>query len=196
MERRTTLTLPVSRRDHVQGSIAAPIVLVEYADFECPHCAHAALVMKGVQQQLGDRLLFVFRHFPLLEAHLHAQRATEAAEAAGRQNAFWQMHEQLFENQDALEDEDLLEYARACRLDLRRFSNELATQRHAVRVRKDLMSGVRSGVVEAPTFFIDGQRHEGAYDAPSLLAAIEAPRPVVPTRPRFRRVPAQRPPAP
>jgi protein-disulfide isomerase len=119
-------------------------------------------------------LCFAFRNFPLVNSHPHAQHAAEAAEAAGAHGRFWQMHDLLFEGQDMLEDEDLVDYAAELRLDLSRFARDLATHRHLARVRADFSSGVRSGVNGTPTFFVNGLRHDGPYDAASLLASIGA----------------------
>jgi protein-disulfide isomerase len=170
---RGTLTPPVSERDHVAGPDQAPLTLVEYGDFECPHCGRAYPIVKQLQQQLGKKLRFVYRHFPLTKIHAHAQHAAEAAEAAAAQGAFWQIHDRLFERQFALEDENLVEYAQELGLDADRLSGELAAGTHRNRVRDDFMSGVKSGVNGTPTFFINGVRHDGDYDVASLLAALE-----------------------
>jgi protein-disulfide isomerase len=168
-----TLKPPVSPRDHMQGPPDAPVTLVEYGDYECPFCGAAYAIVKAIQERLGDQLCFVFRNFPLTEAHPHAEDAAEAAEAASGQGKFWPMHDMLYENQDALEPEDLVQYARSLRLDLPRFVKELSEHVWAERVREDFRSGVRSGVNGTPTFFINGVRHDGGYDMASLLAAIE-----------------------
>jgi protein-disulfide isomerase len=168
-----TLKPPVGPRDHMQGPPDAPVTLVEYGDYECPFCGAAYAIVKAIQERLGDQLCFVFRNFPLTEAHPHAEDAAEAAEAAGGQGKFWPMHDMLYENQDALEPEDLVQYARSLRLDLPRFVKELSEHVWAERVREDFRSGVRSGVNGTPTFFINGVRHDGGYDMASLLAAIE-----------------------
>jgi protein-disulfide isomerase len=157
----------------MQGPPDAPVTLVEYGDYECPFCGAAYAIVKDIQERLGDQLCFVFRNFPLTEAHPHAEDAAEAAEAAGGQGKFWPMHDMLYENQDALEPEDLVRYARSLRLDLPRFVKELSEHVWAERVREDFRSGVRSGVNGTPTFFINGVRHDGGYDMASLLAAIE-----------------------
>ena len=167
------LTLPVGARDHVQGSPTAAVTLVEYGDFECPHCGAAHATIKHIQQILGDRVRFVFRHFPLTQIHPHAERAAEAAEAAGAQGRFWEMHDLLFENQQALDDRHLVLFAEELGLDMVRFARELAEGRYRERVREDFMSGVRSGVNGTPTFFINGVRHDGPWDTQSLLAGIE-----------------------
>src|SRR6476646_7201477 len=117
---RSLLTLPVSERDHIQGPADAPVTLVEYGDYECPHCGRAYPVVKAIQRHFGRRLRFVFRNFPLAEAHPHAAHAAEAAEAAAAQGRFWEMHDSLFEHQQALDDRHLVEYAGALGLDTSR----------------------------------------------------------------------------
>jgi protein-disulfide isomerase len=164
---------PVGPNDHVQGPAKAPVTLVEYGDYECPYCGEAYSVVKAVQERLGDQMRLVFRNFPLAQAHPHAEHAAEAAEAAGAQGKFWEMHDLLYENQDALEPEDLVQYARALKLDLKRFVLEMREHVYVERVREDFRSGVRSGVNGTPTFFINGVRHNGPFDLGSLLAAIE-----------------------
>ena len=168
-----TLKPPVGPRDHMQGPADAPVTLVEFGDYECPYCGQAYVVVKELQERLGDQMCFVFRNFPLAQAHPHAEEAAEAAEAAGAQGKFREMHDILYENQDALEPEDLVQYARALRLDLPRFVREMGDHLYAERVREDFRSGVRSGVNGTPTFFINGVRHNGPFDLVSLLAAIE-----------------------
>ena len=167
------LTLPVSDRDHAQGPDDAPVTLVEYGDYECPYCGQAYLIVQQAQQQLGDRLRFVFRNFPLTSSHPYAEGAAEAAEAAGAQGQFWPMHDLLYENQDALDMPDLERYASQLGLDLDRFNADLRDHRYADRVREDFMSGVRSGVNGTPTFFINGDRYDGSWDAGSLVPALE-----------------------
>ena len=167
------LTPPISERDHSRGPADAPVTLVEYGDYECPYCGEAYPIVKALQQRLGDQLRFVFRNFPLSQAHPHAEHAAEAAEAAGDQDMFWEMHDMLYENQQALEDEDLLRYATALGLDVSRFTRDIAKHGPAGRVREDFRSGVRSGVNGTPSFFINGVRHDGSYDLATLLAAIE-----------------------
>jgi len=172
----TTLTIPVGPQDHITGPATAPIILVEYGDFQCPYCREAYPIVKQVQEQLGDRLRFAFRNFPLTRIHQNAQHAAEAAEAAAAQGAFWQMHDRLFERQFALEDENLLEYARELGLNADRLAGELAAGTYRARVRDHFMSGVKSGVNGTPTFFINGTRHDGSYDLATLLGALEASR--------------------
>jgi protein-disulfide isomerase len=165
-----SLTLPVAKRDHIQGSIDAPIMLLEYGDYECPYCGQTYPIIKEIQKRLGDRLCFAFRNFPLVNSHPHAQHAAEAAEAAGAQGKFWEMHDLLFENQEALDDEDIVHYASTLGLDANRVISEVLAGTHAARVREDFRAGARGGVNGTPTLFINGVRHEGGPDV--LLAAL------------------------
>jgi protein-disulfide isomerase len=168
------LVLPVSERDHIQGSPNATKVLVEYGDYECPYCGAAYPIVKQVQAAMGDELAFVYRHFPLSNVHAHAWKAAEAAEAAGAQGAFWEMHDILFEHQDALAEHDLVRYARDIGVEVARFALELRAGIYAGRVHEDFRSGVLSGVNGTPTFFINGVRYDGRWDAASLLRALRA----------------------
>jgi protein-disulfide isomerase len=183
-QERSTLSLPVGARDHAEGPEDAPVTLVEYGDYECPHCGRAYPIVKRIQDQLGSRLRFVFRNFPLAEIHPHAQHAAEAAEAAGAQGRFWEMHDALFEHQGALGDRHLAQYAAAIGLDEGRFQRELSDHTHARRVREDFSSGVRSGVNGTPTFFINGVRHDDGWDFETLMTALDA---ASTTRPAARR---------
>jgi len=167
------LTPPVAKADHRSGPDDAPVTLVEYGDFECPACGAAYPNVEHARRKLGPRLRFVFRHFPLTQMHPHAMHAAEAAEAAGAQGKFWQMHAMLFEHQDALEDADLVAYAKALHLDEKRFASELASEAYVKAIRKSVESGIHSGVNGTPTFFINGVRHDGSWEAADLLAAIE-----------------------
>ena len=169
-----TLVLPVGDRDHAQGSATAPVTLVEYGDYECPYCGQAYPIVKAVQKTLGPRLRFVFRNFPLSEMHSNASNAAEAAEAAGAQGKFWEMHDTLFEHQNALRTRDLVAHAASLGLDSDRIAVELKSHAHAERVREDFMSGVRSGVNGTPTFFVNGERHDGPWNHEGLVAAVEA----------------------
>src|SRR5207249_9378681 len=137
---KSKLTLPIGGRDHIQGPIEAPIALLEYGDYECPYCGDAYSVVKAIQERLGNRLCFAFRNFPLVNAHPHAEHAAEAAEAAGAQGKFWEMHDRLFENQNALDDDDLARYAEELSLDPQRLLSEVAGGAHSARVREDFKS--------------------------------------------------------
>ena len=167
------LAPPVSERDHALGPADAPVTLVEYGDFECPHCGRAHPILERVRRRLGDRLRFVFRHFPLGEIHPHAVHAAESAEAAGVEGKFWEMHDALFEHQHALDDRSLVRHAESVGADGARVARELETGEHEEHVRTDFMSGVRSGVNGTPTFFINGRRFDGAWDEEGLVAALE-----------------------
>ncbi len=170
----SSLAPPVGPADHAHGPADAPVTLVEYGDYECPHCGLAHPIVKAVESRLGDRLRFVFRHFPISSNHPHAQHAAEMAEAAGERGKFWEMHDLLYGNQDALEDEDLLGYAESLGIDPAWAASALQSGTFAERVRASFLSGVRSGVNGTPTFFINGVRHEGPPDEASLLAALAA----------------------
>jgi NhaA family Na+:H+ antiporter len=165
----------VCERDHVQGSLDAPVVFVEYGDYECPHCLQAHSIVQELQDRLGERACFVYRHFPIRSSHPHAQHAAEAAEAAGAQGKFWEMHDLLFENQEALLDENLIEYARQIGLDQVQFQRDLAEGRFKDRVLEDFKSGVRSGVNGTPTFYINDERYDGPWDVESLVEEAEKP---------------------
>jgi protein-disulfide isomerase len=164
--------LPRAKHDHIQGPVDAPIALVEYGDYECPYCGEAYPIVKAIQERLGDRLCFAFRNFPLVNSHPHAEHAAEAAEAAAAQGKFWEMHDTLYENQQALEDEDLAGYAGALGLDVKKFAAEVQSSAHLARVRDDFKTGVRGGVNGTPTFFINGVRYDGVKDFDEILAAL------------------------
>ena len=166
------LAADVGPGDHVLGSRDARITLVQYADFECPFCGRAFPELKTVLHDLGQRVRFVFRHFPVIEAHPHAESAAEVAEAAGAQGKFWEMHDLLFRRQAALDDDHLLAYARELGLDAERVARELERQVHRARVLEDIQSGLQSGVSGTPMFFINGRRHEEPGDARTLRAAL------------------------
>ncbi|MDX6370100.1 MAG: hypothetical protein QOG93_1602 [Gaiellaceae bacterium] len=168
------LTVPIKEDDHVLGPATAPVTLVEYGDYECPYCGAAHTSVRELLATAGDGIRFVFRHFPLGQIHPHAVPAALAAEAAGAQGMFWQMHDLLFTNQQRLDTPDLLAYAEELGLDVERFARDLEQRTYEPRVREDFMSGIRSGVNGTPTFFVNGVRHNGGYDLPSLLAAVRA----------------------
>ena len=131
-------------------------------------------IVRSIHQRLGPQLRFVFRHFPLTQVHPHAEHAAELAEAAATQGLFWPMHDILYANQHALTDEDLIGYAAQLGMDPRSAASALASNAFADRVREDFLSGVRSGVNGTPTFFINGVRHDGSWDEPLLLEALQS----------------------
>jgi protein-disulfide isomerase len=159
-------------RDHVRGSEAAPVTLVEYGDYECPYCGRAEPIVRELLDAFGDDVRYVWRHLPLSDVHPNAQMAAEAAEAAAAQGAFWEMNDLLLQHQDALTDDDLTRYARELDLDVERFWDELRRRRYADRVAEDVATADASGVAGTPTFFINGRRHQGAYDIDTLTGAV------------------------
>jgi protein-disulfide isomerase len=161
---------PVSDRDHAQGNRDALVTLVEYGDYQCPYCGEAYPRIKGVQLHFGRDLRFIFRNFPLMQAHPNALGAALAAEAAALQGKFWEMHDILFENQMALEKRHILAYAEKIGLDLRRFNSDIINDYLVSRVRLDFKGGVQSGVNGTPSFYIGGEKFEGI----NLQEAIEA----------------------
>src|SRR5579863_1934920 len=146
----TKLTLPVTDRDHIQGTEKAMVTLVEYGDYQCPHCGRAYPIVEELRRVFGDRLRFVFRNFPLTQVHDHAEAAAEAAEAAGAQGRFWEMHHALFTHQNALDAAHLVHYAGQLGLDEQQLTQALRAHTFQGRVREDFMSGVRSGVNGTP----------------------------------------------
>jgi protein-disulfide isomerase len=168
-----TLKVPVGPADHSQGPADAPVTLVEYGDYECPHCGRAYPIVKALQKKLGKQLRFVFRNFPLREIHPNAEVAAEAAEFAATQGKFWGMHDLIFENQNSLSEQMLEELARRVTLDRQALRDALRSGTFAERVQGDFSSGVRSGVNGTPTFFINSQRHDGDFELETLLQAIQ-----------------------
>jgi Na+/H+ antiporter NhaA len=162
--------------DHVRGPADAPVTLVEYGDYECPYCGQAEPIVRELLAEFEDDLRYVYRNLPLSDVHPHAQLAAEAAEAAGAQGRFWDMHDLLFANRERLEPPDLREYARQLQLDVERFAHKLHRRYYAPRVQRDVESADRSGVAGTPTFFVNGRRHHGAYDEGSLAAAVREAR--------------------
>jgi protein-disulfide isomerase len=163
----------VTGRDHALGPRDAPVTLLEYGDFECPHCGQAYPVVLQALERLGSRLRFVFRHYPISVSHAHAQLAAEAAEAAGAQGRFWDMHGRLFEHQDQLDRASLSEHARALGLDVERFDRELDGAVYRDRVLEDVASGEESGVQWTPTFFVNGVRYGYGADLAGLMAHLD-----------------------
>jgi protein-disulfide isomerase len=164
------------RRDHIRGPRDAAVTVVEYGDFECPYCGRAEPNVRSLTAMSDLELRFVWRHLPITEVHPHAQLAAEAAEAAGAQGAFWEMHDRLLDHQDRLEEDDLAAHARDLGLHVDRFLRDLREGRHAARVTRDVESADLSGVTGTPTFFINGRRHYGAYDAATLTQAVATAR--------------------
>jgi len=170
----TKLRTPIGPDDHKQGDPNAPVTLVEYGDYECPHCGRAYPIVKRVQEHFGNRLLFVFRNFPLNHTHPHAESAAEAAEYAATQGEFWEMHDLLFENQEQLDSDLYEELAGKLHLDPIALTASLDSGQFTDRVRADFTGGVRSGVNGTPTFFMNGERYDGSFDYPALVGAVNA----------------------
>ena len=173
MTQRTRLVVPVSERDHSQGSASAAVTLVQYGDYECPYTRQSTTVVRAIQQQLGDQLRFIFRNFPLTEIHPHALHAAFAAEAAATQGKFWEMHDYIFHHQHTLEDSDLEQFAAAVGLDMQQYARDMAHQHSLARIEEDREGGERSGVQGTPTFFINGVMYRGSWEQEALLAALE-----------------------
>ena len=170
------LAVPVdAERDHIRGPQDAPVTLVEYGDFECPYCGRAEPVVRELLTDFGD-LRYVWRHLPLNDVHPHTQDAAEAAEAAARQGAFWEMYDTLLANQDRLTRDDLLAHAGRLGLDIERFQDDLDSHAGAPRIAEDVDGADMSGVSGTPTFFINGRRHSGAYDVETLSRSVRAAR--------------------
>ncbi|MFL5888267.1 MAG: Na+/H+ antiporter NhaA [Solirubrobacteraceae bacterium] len=159
-------------RDHIRGPDEAPVTLLEYGDFECPYCGQAESAVRELLRSFGADLRYAFRHLPLADVHPNAQMAAEASEAAAAQGRFWEMHDALFDHQDALTPAALRRYAQDLGLDVERFWDEVRTREHAPRVAEDVRSADESGVAGTPTFFINGRRHQGAYDVDTLTTAV------------------------
>jgi protein-disulfide isomerase len=168
------LSDPVTPLDHVRGSPNAKVTLIEYGDFECPFCARAEPVVRALLERFPSDLKFVFRHNPRVYDHPHARKAAEAAEAAADQGKFWEMHDLLFSHQSALEEKDLIAYAKTLDLDVDRFTEALRSSAHHERVHSDELSGVRSRVIGTPTFFVNGTRFNDTPDIERLGGAIDA----------------------
>ena len=168
------LTQPVTQQDHIFGPATAPVTLVEYGDFECPHCGEAYPVIQQILKEMGDQIRFVYRHFPLTETHPHAGEAAEAAEAAGAQGSFWEMHSILFEHQDELRSENLVQYAQNLGLNIERFRTDLEEHIYQRLVEEDFISGVRSGVNGTPTFFINAERMDQPWSYDILIEVLQA----------------------
>ncbi len=168
-----TLKVPVTGADHIQGDENAPITLVEYGDYECPHCGRAYPIIQQVQKHFGKQLRFIFRNFPLNEIHPEAEGAAESAEFAAANGKFWEMHDGIFENQRNLGVPMLLELAESLGLSSANLRQALKAGQFTPKVKEDFLGGVRSGVNGTPTFFINDHRHDGPHEFEDLVAAID-----------------------
>ena len=168
------LTLPVNEsRDHIQGPVNAPITLVEYGDYECPYCGQAYMIIKEIQERLGSKLCFVFRNFPLTKVRPHAYKAALAAETAAAQGKFWEMYDYLFKHGQVVTDDNLRQSAAKLGLNVARFDREFLYRTYSSHVDEDIQSGNSSEVKSTPTFFINGDRYNSAWDLDTLLSALD-----------------------
>ena len=170
----STLKPTVSAEDHILGSINAPVILAEYGDFGCPHCAIAHVFIKKLLVKFKDQIAFVFRHFPLTKVHQYATIAAISSEAAANQGKFWEMHDMILENQSKLSDSRLLRFAKQLDLDIKSFQRDIKDEKLSAKVEAQFESGIRSGVNGTPSLYINGTKYNGAYDLDSLSSAIEA----------------------
>jgi protein-disulfide isomerase len=166
------LSVVVGKGDHALGPDDAPVTVVEYGDYQCPYCADMHPMLKSIAKGMGPQMRFVFRHMPLIEMHPYAQHAAEAAEAAGAQGKFWEMHDAILQQQSELGSDLLHQLAVKLKLDIEQFQSDLDERRFRPRVKRDFMGGMRSGVAGTPAFFINGKRYEGPLNQASLLSAI------------------------
>jgi protein-disulfide isomerase len=169
----TQLKVPIRKEDHHRGPLNAPIKLVEYGDFECPHCGKAFYELEQVVQDMGDKMCFVYRHFPLREIHPHAEIAALASEAAHLQGKFWEMHHLIFQNQDGLSEQTLLYFAQMTGMDMNRFKTDIQRPEVAEKVKNDFMGGIRSGVNGTPTVFLNGYRFNFPVTYDNIVGAIQ-----------------------
>lgn len=170
----TRLKVPVSKIDHIRGNMNASLELVEYGDFECGNCGHAYPIIKEILLEMDDDLKFVFRNFPLTKIHANALNAAIATEAAALQNKFWEMHDIIFENQEQLESENLLFYAKKIELDVSQFISDFKKNTLLSKVEADFESGMRSGVNRTPSFFINGIKYEGDWEGNELIDYLKS----------------------
>jgi protein-disulfide isomerase len=168
------LRVPVNDADHAIGPKDAPIELVEYGDFQCPSCGQAYPVLEMLRENLGKDLRFIYRHFPLTGSHPDAENAARAAEAAGRQGRFWEMHALLFRNQSALDADSLSGYASAIGLDMEQWEGDMGSEAVAAKIAADFQGGLRSGANGTPTFFLNGFRYDGDWSYGPFLEAMQA----------------------
>lgn len=165
--------MEIKKDDHLQGAQRAPIVLVEYGDYQCGYCGTAYSVVKKLQEHYGDKMLFVFRNFPLVSSHAHALDAALVAEAAAQQNQFWKMHDLLYEHQDKLDSNHLYSYAKSLNLDMKKLEKDMKKTETIERIREDMEAGEENGVDGTPSFYINGRKYHGANDYDELKEYID-----------------------
>ena len=164
----------VKKDSRVLGSREAKVIIVEFSDFECPACRAAQPIVKQVVAEYGDKILFVYRHFPIITAHQYALKAAEASEAAGEQGKFWGYHDLLFANQENMADEDLIRYAKKLNLDMKKFEEALNSGKFRDKVTDDMDDAGKFGVTATPTFFINGKKHQGVIQLEKFKSIIDA----------------------
>jgi protein-disulfide isomerase len=167
------LSPPLEDVDHIRGERGAELELVMFGDFQCPFCLGAQSVLRRVRERLGERLVFSFRHLPIVERHPLAPLAAEASESAAAQGRFWEYHDALFQAQPKLSRETMLAVGRELGVDAERMAAEIDSEAHRDRIARDVASAAASGATGTPTFFVNGARHYGAYDASSLVEELE-----------------------
>jgi protein-disulfide isomerase len=172
-ERTHLLIEPPSAQDWTRGPAGAPLTLIEYGDYQCPACQHAFEEVERLLVEESERIRLVYRHFPLMSIHPRAMAAAQAAQAAGQQGKFWEMHRKLFAAKGRLEEDDLRRYAGECFLEMKRFEEDCLDEEIAQRIRQQKLVGVRSGVNGTPTFFMNGRRYDGEATFPALRAAVK-----------------------
>ncbi|MBX7265856.1 thioredoxin domain-containing protein [Micromonospora sp. Llam7] len=168
------LRTPVTEHDHLRGPVDAPVTLVQYGDFQCPFCGLAHANLREVLRQRSETVRLAYRHFPIANLHPYAERAAEAAEAAGRRGRFWEMHDWLYEHQDQLDPVHLTLGVEQFGLPVDEVEAEIARHAHGDRIRHDFVGAIRSGVDATPTLFVNGVRHDGDFDLATLLTAVDA----------------------
>lgn len=164
----------INSSDHVQGSLSAPIVLVEYADYQCPYCAQAYPIIQQLQKKFGDKMVFVFRNYPIQELHPYALHAAIAAETANLQGKFWEMHDIIFQNQRKLDDDSLMKYAKEIGLDLEKFKNDFGSKTTVSKVKEDMESGNELGVQGTPAFYVNGKFFTGNWTSIEFVDYLDS----------------------
>lgn len=166
--------MEINNKDHVIGLAHAPVTLIEYGDYECPYCKKAYYIVQEVQKELGDKLRFVFRNFPLTEIHPYAMHAAIAAEVAASQGKFWEMHDLLFENQEYLDDSYLIQYAKIVKLDVLAFEQDFGKEEYMMKIKSDFQSGIDNGVEGTPSFFVNGEKYDGDWSSRKFMEYLKS----------------------
>lgn len=167
-------SIKIEASDHIQGSTSAPIVLVEYADYQCPYCGQAYPIIKQLQKKFGENMAFVFRNYPIQELHPYALHVAIAVETASLQGKFWEMHDMIFENQRNLDDQSLVDYARRIGVDTEKFENDFGSKATVNKVEKDMESGNEAGVQGTPAFFVNGKYFTGNWTTSEFMEYLES----------------------